>query len=135
MELLFTEHELAEVAAKIISHAPSKTLCFFGPMGAGKTTLIKAIVKELGGTDMGSSPTFGIVNEYEHKDGGVLAYHFDFYRIENETEALDLGFEEYLDQNTWVFIEWPERIEGLLPEDCTRLTLAIIDKDTRRLHL
>ena len=83
-------------------------------MGAGKTTLIKAILKEMGAIDSGSSPTFGIVNEYHNKDGELLAYHFDFYRLNDETEAYDMGLEDYLSQDCYIFIEWPEKIPSLI---------------------
>ena len=102
-------------------------------MGAGKTTLTKALVKELGGSDDGSSPTFGIVNEYHLKSGGLLGYHFDFYRLNDEIEALDLGFEDYLNQDVWIFIEWPEKIPSFLPEDTMDIHIKILDHKTRAL--
>ena len=85
-------------------------------MGAGKTTLIKALVKELGGTDTVSSPTSGLVNEYETKTGELLGYHFDFYRLNDETEAMDMGLEDYLNTSAWIFMEWPEKIPGWFPQ-------------------
>lgn len=103
-------------------------------MGGGKTTLIKAILKELGAADTGNSPTFGIVNEYHDQKGGLLAYHFDFYRLNHETEALDLGLEDYLNRDAWVFIEWPEKLVDLLPEDAMAVHIEIIDLDTRALN-
>lgn len=135
MEIAFTEHQIAAVAGKVIKKAGSRILGFYGDMGAGKTTLIKALLKELGAEDTGSSPTFGIVNEYHNKDGGVLAYHFDFYRIGDPAEALDIGFEEYLDQEAWIFIEWPEKIGFLLPEDLTPVYIDIVDTDRRQLRM
>jgi len=131
--MIYQENKIAEVASKIIEVAPSKTLCFYGPMGAGKTTLIKAIVAKLGGAGNVSSPTFGIVNEYHTTEGNTLGYHFDFYRLENETEVLDLGFEDYLNQDVWVFIEWPEKIKSFLPEDTFNLTIEIKDFETREI--
>lgn len=128
--------ENIEVAAKqIIERRKSKILCFHGAMGAGKTTLTKALVKELGGSDEVSSPTFGIVHEYHMKSGKVLGYHFDFYRLKDETEALDLGFEDYLHQDVWIFIEWPEKIPSYLPEDATNVHIKIVDNETRELIL
>ena len=112
----YTEPEIQEVARQIIDSATSKTLAFYAPMGAGKTTLIKAVLKELGAADSGSSPTFGIVNEYHDQNGALLAFHFDFYRLNHETEALDLGLEDYLGRDRWIFIEWPEKIGTYLPE-------------------
>ncbi len=132
-EISYKKYELSSIAQKIIFESQSKIICLYGPMGAGKTTLTKALVKELGGSDDGSSPTFGIVNEYHLKSGGLLGYHFDFYRLNDEIEALDLGFEDYLNQNVWVFIEWPEKIPSFLPEDSTYIHIKILDHETRAL--
>ncbi len=131
--MIYREHEIIQVAKHLIKEASSKTLCFYGDMGAGKTTLTKALVKELGGVDTASSPTFGIVNEYQHENGSVLAYHFDFYRLNDENEAYDLGFEDYLNQDTWIFIEWPEKISFLLPENRTDVHMEILDATTRKI--
>lgn len=129
----YTENEILEIAQKIIKQAKSKTLCFYGEMGAGKTTLIKALVKTLGGLDAVNSPTFGIVNEYHYTNEEVLGYHFDFYRLNDETEALDIGFEDYLNQDVWVFIEWPEKIPSFLPENATGISIKLIDTVTREI--
>ena len=126
-------NEISRVAKKILTNATSKTLCFYGPMGAGKTTLIKELVKNLGGADDANSPTFGIVNEYQTTNGETLGFHFDFYRLEDETEVLDLGFEDYLNQNVWVFIEWPEKIKSFLPDDAVNIHLEIKDFETREI--
>ena len=132
--MTYTENEISTIAQEIIANATSKTLCFYGEMGAGKTTLIKALVKKIGNIETVNSPTFGIVNEYQHKNGEVLGFHFDFYRLNDETEALDLGFEDYLNQNVWVFIEWPEKISSFLPEDKTDISIQIIDAETRQIQ-
>ena len=100
---------------------PSVVL-FYGEMGAGKTTFIKVICKQLGVSDEVQSPTFSLVNEYMAGDGHVV-YHFDFYRIDNEEEALDMGLYEYLESGAWCFIEWPEKISGLLPNDAVKVYL------------
>ena len=95
---------------------------FFGGMGAGKTTFIKAVCQQRGVTeDMVSSPTFAIVNEYEGSSGSI--YHFDFYRIRQISEAVNMGFDDYLYSGNLCFIEWPELVEPLLPEDTVRVTI------------
>jgi tRNA threonylcarbamoyladenosine biosynthesis protein TsaE len=131
MQVKFTKEEIASVAKKVTSKFNSNIICFYGPMGVGKTTLIKAIIKELGAVDAGNSPTFGLVNEYHNTQGQLIAYHFDFYRIETEEEALDMGVEEYFNSIVPVFIEWPEKIAGLLPDNYLRLNLQLIDENTR----
>jgi len=130
----FTQGQIPTIVEQIIAQTKSKTLVFYAPMGAGKTTLIKALVKELGSIDVVSSPSFGLVNEYETVDGKPLAYHFDFYRLEDEMEALDMGLEDYLNKNIWVFIEWPEKIPSLIPEDAQNIEIEILDKKTRKLR-
>lgn len=135
MKKQYTQKQLPEIAKYIIANAPHKRLCFYGAMGVGKTTLIKAIVKELGNNEEVNSPTFGIVNEYQKEDGRLLAYHFDFYRLNDESEALDFGIEEYLYADAWLFMEWPEKISGLLPKEVTNIYIEIIDETTRRLVL
>lgn len=135
MKTTYTEKDLNKVAETVVSSVGSKTLCFYGEMGAGKTTLIKAIIKYLGAVDIGNSPTFGIVNEYESAEGELLAYHFDFYRLNDENEALDLGLEDYLNSDAWIFVEWPEKISSLLPDDVTNIYLETIDEQTREILL
>ena len=103
-------------------------------MGTGKTTLIKIMLKELGVVDQGSSPTFGLVNEYHDKHGNPIAYHFDFYRINALEEALDLGLEEYFARDAFVFLEWPEKIEALLPKGCHKVSLYFVNENTRRIE-
>lgn len=109
--------DLHLVADKLIKLANKhRVIAFTGNLGAGKTTLIREILAKLSISDFLGSPTFSLVNEYTNKNGETL-FHFDFYRIKNEEEALDIGYNEYLEKkDTWVFIEWPERIENLLPE-------------------
>src|SRR5665811_1878332 len=123
-----------------VSAAPSSfskaliRVVFPAPMGAGKTTIIKPLLKELGAADTGHSPTFGIVNEYNDQNGDLLAYHFDFYRLNDKTEALDLGLEDYLNHDVWIFIEWPKKIASFLPEDATEVNIEVIDPETRSLN-
>lgn len=135
MKKQYTQKQTSEIAKYIIANALHKKICFYGSMGSGKTTLVKALVKELGSREEVSSPTFGLVNEYHNKDGVVFAYHFDFYRLNDESEALDFGIEDYLSTNTWIFMEWPEKISGLLPEDVTNVYIEIVDNTTRIMRL
>ncbi|MBO4634196.1 MAG: tRNA (adenosine(37)-N6)-threonylcarbamoyltransferase complex ATPase subunit type 1 TsaE [Bacteroidales bacterium] len=108
-------------------------VAFYAPMGAGKTTFITALCKELGvREDAVSSPTFAIVNEYRSA-GGDPVYHFDFYRIENPAEALDIGLYDYLDSGFRCFMEWPENIESLLPEETLRVHISVLPDGSRKL--
>ena len=131
MTLTYELSEIDRIAVQILSEVKSKTLLFYGDMGAGKTTLIKALVKALGAPDLASSPTFSLVNEYQTDQGKI--FHFDFYRIEDEMEALDMGIEDYLNLDTWKFIEWPQKIEKLLDEDVQKLEVLIKNEGTRML--
>lgn len=135
MEFIYGENELKKIANEIIHNSKSKILAFYAPMGAGKTTLIKALVKALGGKDNVSSPTFGLVNEYENLNGELLGYHFDFYRLEDENEAMDMGLEDYLSTNGWIFMEWPEKIPNLVPIDAQIIKIEILREKTRKLTL
>jgi tRNA threonylcarbamoyladenosine biosynthesis protein TsaE len=134
MEILFSIEEIQEVAHKIISENPRKVIFFHGQMGAGKTTLIKALAKELGVTDATSSPTFSLVNEYKTGDSGYM-YHFDVYRLKDETEALDFGIDDYLYSGNWCFIEWPEKIPNLLPDDYSEVFISILPDGKRKVVL
>ena len=135
MEFIYGENELKKIAKEIIHNSKSKILAFYAPMGAGKTTLIKALVKELGGKDNVSSPTFGLVNEYENLNGELLGYHFDFYRLEDENEAMDMGLEDYLSTNGWIFMEWPEKIPNLVPINAQIIKIEILSENIRKLVL
>lgn len=108
------EDALSDAASAILKFAGNEMVFLFeGEMGAGKTTLIKSICRQLGMNDTASSPTYSIVNEYAYPAGKI--YHFDFFRIKDESEALDIGFEEYLTSGYYCFIEWPEMIPHLWP--------------------
>ena len=131
MELTYQLQELDLAVDYILRNTKSKTLLFYGEMGAGKTTLIKELVKALGVHDVASSPTFSLVNHYESEEGSV--YHFDFYRIEDETEALDIGIEDYLDSGNWNLIEWPQKIENLLGENTQKLEILVESENKRKL--
>ncbi len=129
MTIEYFLEDLPSVAKQILANANSKILLFDAAMGVGKTTLIKEICKQLGITDVISSPTYSLVNEYTSNSESI--YHFDFYRIESENEAHDIGFEEYLNTESWVFIEWPEKVSNLLPEDTTTLRIELNDNEKR----
>ena len=133
MELVYAENDIQNVAKIILENSHSIFFAFYAPMGAGKTTLIKALVKELGGVDEVNSPTFGLVNEYADGEGNLIAYHFDFYRLEDEMEALDFGLEDYFNTDAYIFMEWPEKIPSLLPENLVTLKIEILDSTTRRI--
>jgi len=131
MEIIFSIDEIQEVANKIIVENPNKVILFHGKMGVGKTTLIKALAKELGVKDATSSPTFSLVNEYQI-DRNQYVYHFDVYRLKNETEAMDMGIEEYLYSGNWCFIEWAEKIPNLLPEKYSEVTILLLPEEKRK---
>ena len=116
MQLSYDLSGIEAIADKIVTTVQTNVLLFYGEMGAGKTTLIKALSQKLGVTDTISSPTFSIVNEYVTSHNEII-YHFDFYRITNQEEALDMGFEEYVENGDWIFIEWPENISFFLPKE------------------
>ena len=126
--------QLNSVSEQIIKHtSPHKKFAFYGEMGVGKTTLIKALSLHLGVADMVSSPTFSIVNEYPINEGDKI-YHFDFYRIEDEQEAFDIGYEEYFFSNAYCFIEWPEKITNLIEKDIVRIKMSL-EGTTRRIEV
>lgn len=133
MTFTFQLSEITQAAEKTLSATQTRLLLFEGEMGAGKTTLIKEIVKILGSDDHVSSPTFSLVNEYRAPAEPI--FHFDFYRIENEEEAMDIGFEEYLDSPGWKLIEWPGKVEKLLPEIFTHIQIKILENGFREIIL
>lgn len=126
--------DLKNISKEVLSTVNNKVLLFYGDMGVGKTTLIKEMCNQLGVLDNISSPTFSLVNEYETKTKERV-FHFDFYRITNEEEALDMGFEDYIYNNNWCFIEWPENIENLLPLDAVEIHLSILENGKRNIQL
>ena len=127
------EH-IREAAREFIRQmGESRVFAFYGKMGSGKTTFIKAVCEELGVDDVITSPTFAIVNEYSLRGGGGLLYHFDFYRIKKLEEVYDMGYEDYFYSGNLCFIEWPELIEPLLPDDAVRVTITEQDDGSRTL--
>jgi len=129
----FDINAIDDVAHLLLKSVKTKTILFYGDMGVGKTTLINALVKALGGKEEATSPTFSIVNEYEVQNDTV--YHFDFYRIEDEIEVLDIGIEDYLYAGHWNFIEWPDKIAGILPESADISYIKLNIDGTRTLKL
>lgn len=129
------ESDLTEVADALMPMLGQHSIvCFEGEMGAGKTTLIKVICKLLGVQDSMSSPTFSIVNEYRDGDGKAI-YHFDFYRIEQISEALDIGVDEYFYSGDLCLIEWPERIKELIPEQHLEISIKLVGDIGREITL
>ena len=113
--------ELSDIAKQIINFTlPYKKFLFFGEMGVGKTTLIKALSLHLGVKDIVNSPTFSIVNEYITQKNEKI-YHFDFYRIKDENEAFDLGYEEYFFSSSFCFVEWPEKVPNLIHDNMVKI--------------
>jgi len=132
MLLNYSEKDLSAIAQQLLENIPSKIWLFYGDMGSGKTTLIKYLVQKLGVTDVANSPTFSLVNEYLSQKGESI-YHFDFYRIKNEIEALDIGIDDYFYADNYCFIEWPEKIENLLPLNAVAIYITVNADGSRNL--
>ena len=116
--------EASSVAKSLLDFAgDTKLFLFYAPMGAGKTTLIKELCKQLGSKNHFSSPTYSIINEYEYSNGKI--YHFDLYRLKSEEELLDLGIEEHLESNNYCFFEWPELVEALVPSSYLKIEITV----------
>ena len=130
----FLLSEAPIIAKKIIKNSTSKIILFHGDMGVGKTTLIKEICKTLGTEDLISSPTFSIVNEYITSNDETI-FHFDFYRIDNEEEAYNIGVEDYFDSNHWCLIEWPSVVENLLPLENVNVYLTVLEDGQRNIQI
>jgi len=127
--------ELSAVAMQIIEFSKGCNIwLFYGDMGAGKTTLIKSICYQLGSKDNISSPTFSLVNEYKLASEDDI-YHFDFYRIESELEAIDIGCDEYFYSNKLCLIEWPEKIPSLIPFKNIEISIKLVGENQREVHL
>jgi tRNA threonylcarbamoyladenosine biosynthesis protein TsaE len=130
------EYDLSQVdeaARYLLQHSgDQKVWCFVGEMGAGKTTLIKAICRELNVKDELSSPTFAIVNAYVNHSAEEV-YHFDFYRIEDSSEIVQLGVEEYFDSGSFCFIEWPDRVVDFLPDEYLKINVKLVSDNRREI--
>ena len=118
----------------IAAMGDNTVFAFYGKMGAGKTTFIKAVCEELGVTDVINSPTFAIVNEYRSEEAGELIYHFAFYRIKKLSEVYDMGYEDYFYSGALCFIEWPELIEDVLPGDAVKVYIDELEDGSRKIH-
>ncbi|PIE98640.1 MAG: tRNA (adenosine(37)-N6)-threonylcarbamoyltransferase complex ATPase subunit type 1 TsaE [Polaribacter sp.] len=132
--MTYNLNEINKIAKYVITSAKHKVLLFNGEMGVGKTTLIKEICKELGVEDVSHSPTFSLVNEYQTCKNEIV-YHFDFYRIEDENEAYDIGVEDYFYSGNWCFIEWSENVKNLLPLDATIINIVLTENEKREITI
>ncbi len=137
MQIEYNINEIKEAAEKVLDFLKGQTcriVLMEGEMGAGKTTLTKAVCGLMGADeDEVTSPTFAIVNEYDIS--GDLIYHFDFYRIKNQTEAIDFGLFDYLDSGRWCFMEWSERVASLLPDETVTIRIEMITETNRRITI
>jgi len=134
MTIQFSLDEIDYIAQQILEQKPEKVILFEAEMGTGKTTLIKALCKALKVEDTISSPTFSLVNEYETTNGELI-YHFDFYRLKSEEEALDFGIEDYLYSGNFCFLEWSEKIPNLIPDKHTTIKIRVLENGNRELQM
>jgi tRNA threonylcarbamoyladenosine biosynthesis protein TsaE len=138
MELIYSLSELNKTAKKLVDffyeNDEYKTIIFYGKMGSGKTTLIKEICKIMNSQDIVTSPSFAIINEYKTLAGSFL-YHFDFYRLKNLQEAIDIGTEDYFYSGNYCFVEWPDIITPLLPEHTLKIQIEQINAEKRNLKI
>ncbi|MFY7669902.1 tRNA (adenosine(37)-N6)-threonylcarbamoyltransferase complex ATPase subunit type 1 TsaE [Tenacibaculum sp. MEBiC06402] len=126
--------QIREIAKEVVASSKHKILLFNGEMGVGKTTLIKEICAVLGVEDTISSPTFSLVNEYATSTNETV-YHFDFYRINDEEEALDMGIEDYFYSDNWCLVEWPQNIKNLLPLNSVKIDIVLSSDNLRNIQL
>jgi tRNA threonylcarbamoyladenosine biosynthesis protein TsaE len=134
MDRIYSLHQIGEIAAALLKQFGTKTVwAFHAPMGAGKTTLIAAIGKEMGIQEAITSPTFALMNQYDAQ--GKMVYHMDWYRLENEKEAARAGMEAAFDEADFCFVEWPEKAFGLLPSATQHFEIEILDPEHRRIFI
>ncbi|WP_242135240.1 tRNA (adenosine(37)-N6)-threonylcarbamoyltransferase complex ATPase subunit type 1 TsaE [Aestuariivivens marinum] len=133
MEIVYGLNQVENVANELLKLTNFKILLFRGEMGSGKTTLIKSLVKALGSKDEVSSPTFSIVNEY--KSNNETIYHFDLYRIKDIEEAYNFGIEDYINSDAWIFIEWPDKIDSIIPDGFNTIEIKMASKNKRIIKL
>ena len=132
--ILFSYNEIDSVAKELVNLSQGHKIWLFrGEMGAGKTTLIQAICQHLGVIEQATSPTYSIINEYDSTKINTPIYHMDLYRLKNEEEALQIGIEEYLFSEVYCFVEWPDVIQNLLPDDCFEIQLSIVGDSKRKI--
>ncbi len=125
-----------QVARRFINrYKDHRIMAFYGDMGVGKTTFIKALCKAMNIEDEANSPSFAIVNEYHSKDDEIIIYHFDFYRLKSIEEALDIGYEEYIYSGNYCFMEWPEKIEPILPDERLDIFIKENENGTRSIDV
>lgn len=136
MEIVIKDKKHLHSAARELLklYGKNRIFAFYGGMGAGKTTIIKAICEELGAIDIISSPTFTLVNEYKTEEGESI-YHIDFYRIKKQEEVFDFGVEEYLTGDSWCFMEWPGLVEEILPPETVKVSITVDDNEQRILSI
>ena len=133
MEVNFTLEQIKEVAVKFLADTANyKVFAFHGEMGAGKTTFIHALCEVIGVTDVITSPTFSIINQYKTNDGQTV-YHMDLYRIKDKNEAINAGIEDCLYSGNVCFVEWPEKVPGIFPDDTLHIKITSVDDNTRKL--
>jgi len=134
MDRIYSLHQIGEIAAALLKQFGTKSVwAFHAPMGAGKTTLIAAIGKEMGIQEAITSPTFALMNQYDAK--GKMVYHMDWYRLENDAEAARAGMEAAFDEADFCFVEWPEKALGLLPAITQHFEIEILDPEHRRIFI